>query len=129
MAFVNLGVMPDGGSTELLAASIGRARANEMVMLGERLYADAAAQLGLIYKSVADNDYDDELRILVDRIRTGPTRALAATKKAIAATTLTHLDEALDRERASQTGLFETDDVREGLLAFVEKRKAVFLGG
>jgi enoyl-CoA hydratase len=64
MAFVNLGVMPDGGSTELLAASIGRARANEMVMLGERLYADAAAQLGLIYKSVADNDYDDELRIL-----------------------------------------------------------------
>jgi enoyl-CoA hydratase len=128
MAFVNLGVMPDGGSTELLAASIGRARANEMVMLGERLYADAAAHLGLIYKSVADNDYDDELRILVDRIRTGPTRALAATKKAIAATTLTHLDEALDRERASQTGLFETNDGREGLLAFVEKRKAVFLG-
>jgi enoyl-CoA hydratase len=128
MAFVNLGVMPDGGSTELLAASIGRARANEMVMLGERLYADAAAQLGLIYKSVSDNDYDNELRILVDRIRTGPTRALAATKKAIAATTLTLLDEALDRERASQTGLFETNDGREGLRAFVEKRKAVFLG-
>jgi enoyl-CoA hydratase len=64
----------------------------------------------------------------VDRIRTGPTRALAATKKAIAATTLTHLDEALDRERASQTGLFQTNDGREGLLAFVEKRKAVFLG-
>jgi enoyl-CoA hydratase len=128
MAFVNLGVMPDGGSTELLAASIGRARANEMVMLGKRLHADAAAQLGLIYKSVADNDYDDELRILVDSIRTGPTRALAATKKAIAATTLTHLDEALDRERASQTGLFETNDGREGLRAFVEKRKAVFLG-
>jgi enoyl-CoA hydratase len=128
MAFVNLGVMPDGGSTELLAASIGRARANEMVMLGARLYADEAAQLGLIYKSVADNDYDDELRILVDRIRTGPTQALAATKKAITATTLTHLDEALDRERASQTGLFETNDGREGLRAFVEKRKAVFLG-
>jgi hypothetical protein len=75
-----------------------------MVMLGERVYADTAAQLRLIYKSVADNDYDNELRILVDRIRTGPMN------KAIAATTLTYLDEALDHERTSQIGLFETND-------------------
>jgi enoyl-CoA hydratase len=128
MPFVNLGLMPDGGSTELLAASIGRARAHEMVMLGERLSADAAAQLGLIYKSVADDAYDDELRLLVNKMRNGPTQALAATKKAIAATTLPHLDEALDRERATQLGLLETSDGREGRRAFLEKRKAGFVG-
>jgi enoyl-CoA hydratase len=128
MPFVTLGLMPDGGSTELLAASIGRARALEMVMLGERLSADAAAQLGLIYKSVADDAYDDELRLLVNKMRNGPTQALAATKKAIAATTLPHLDEALDRERATQLGLLETSDGREGRRAFLEKRKAGFVG-
>jgi enoyl-CoA hydratase len=128
MPFTLLGLMPDGGSTELLAASIGRARAHEMVMLGERLSADAAAQLGLIYRSVPDDTYDDELRLLVDKMRNGPTRALAATKKAIAATTLSHLDEALDRERAIQLGLLETSDSREGRRAFQEKRKAVFVG-
>jgi enoyl-CoA hydratase len=128
MPFTLLGLMPDGGSTELLAASIGRARAHEMVMLGERLSADAAAQLGLIYRSVPDDTYDDELRLLVDKMRNGPTRALAATKKAIVATTLSHLDEALDRERATQLGLLQTSDSREGRRAFQEKRKAVFVG-
>jgi enoyl-CoA hydratase len=126
--FVALGLMPDGGSTELLAASMGRARALEMTMLGERLSADAAAQSGLIYKSVPDDTFDDEVRLLVSKMRNGPTQALAAAKKAIAATTLSHIDEALDRERASQLGLFETSDGREGRRAFLEKRKAVFVG-
>jgi enoyl-CoA hydratase len=128
MPFAFLGLMPDGGSTELLAASIGRARALEMVMLGEKLSADAAAQLGLIYRSVPDDAYDDELRLLVDKMRNGPTRAFAATKKAIAARTLSHLDEALDRECATQLGLLETSDAGEGRRAFLEKRKAVFVG-
>jgi enoyl-CoA hydratase len=126
--FVALGLMPDGGSTELLAASLGRARALQIVMLGERLSADAAAQSGLIYKSVPDDTFDDELLLLVDKMRNGPTRAFAATKKAIAATTLSHLDEALDRECEIQLGLLETNDGREGRRAFLEKRKAVFVG-
>jgi enoyl-CoA hydratase len=128
MPFVSLGLMPDGGSTELLAASIGRARAHEMVMLGERLSADQAAELGLIYKSVPDDAFDYELQLLVTKMRDGPTQAIAATKKATAATTLSHLDEALDRECASQLGLLETSDGREGRRAFLEKRKAVFAG-
>jgi enoyl-CoA hydratase len=98
-----------------------------MMMLGERLPADTAAQWGLIYKSVPDDAYDDELRLLVNRIRNGPTQALGVTKKATAATTLSHLDEALDRERAMQLSLFETSDGREGRRAFLEKRKAVFV--
>jgi len=128
MPFVSLGLMPDGGSTELLAASIGRARAHQMVMLGERLSADDAAQLGLIYKSVPDETFDDEFGLLVSKMRNGPTQALAATKKAITATTLSQLDEALDRECATQLGLLETRDGREGRCAFLEKRKAVFVG-
>jgi enoyl-CoA hydratase/carnithine racemase len=128
MPFVSLGLMPDGGSTELLAASIGRARALEMVILGERLSADDAVKSGLIYRSVPDDSFDHELRLLVNKVRNGPTQALAAAKKAIAATTLSHLDEALDRESATQLGLLETSDGREGRRAFLEKRKTVFVG-
>jgi enoyl-CoA hydratase len=128
LAFVNIGLMPDGGATELVAASIGRARANRMAMLGERLSADVAAEVGLIYKSLDDEAYEAELAMLIDKLGHGPTVALATMKAAIAATTLTHLDEALDREREGQIALFSTADAAEGGLAFVEKRKAEFTG-
>ena len=128
LAFVNIGLMPDGGATELVAASIGRARANRMAMLGERLSADEAAEIGLIHTSLDDEAYDAELAMLVDKLGHGPTAALASMKQAIAATTLTHLDEALDRERVSQIALFSTTDFAEGGQAFIEKRKAEFTG-
>jgi enoyl-CoA hydratase len=128
LAFVNIGLMPDGGATELVAASIGRARANRMAMLGERLSADDAAEIGLIYKSLDDEAYDAELAMLVDKLGNGPTVALGVTKAAITATTLTHLDEALDREREGQIALFSTADFAEGGQSFVEKRKPEFRG-
>ena len=128
LAFVNIGLIPDGGATELVAASIGRARANRMAMLGERLSADDAAEIGLIYKSLDDDAYDAELAMLVDKLGNGPTVALGTMKSAITATTLSHLDEALDREREGQIALFSTGDFAEGGLAFIEKRKAEFTG-
>lgn len=128
MAFVNIGLMPDGGATELVAASIGRARATGMAMLGERLSADDAAGIGLIHKALDDEAYAAELAMLVDKLGNGPTIALGTMKAAIAATTLAHLDEALDREREGQIALFSTADAAEGGLAFVEKRKAKFTG-
>jgi enoyl-CoA hydratase len=128
LAFVNIGLMPDGGATELVAASIGRARANRMAMLGERLAADAAAEIGLVYKSLDDEAYDAELAMLVDKLGNGPTVALGTMKAAITATTLSHLDEALDRERDGQIALFSTADFAEGGQAFVEKRTAEFTG-
>jgi len=128
LAFVNIGLMPDGGATELVAASIGRARANRMAMLGERLSADDAAEIGLIYKSLDDEAYDAELAMLVDKLGNGPTVALGTMKAAITATTLSHLDEALDREREGQIALFATADFAEGGQAFIEKRKAKFTG-
>ncbi|KQV74867.1 hypothetical protein ASC61_07550 [Aeromicrobium sp. Root344] len=128
LAFVNIGLMPDGGATELVAASIGRARANRMAMLGERLSAEVAAEIGLIHKALDDEEYDAELAMLVDKLGNGPTVALGATKAAINATTLSHLDEALDRERAGQIALFSTADFAEGGQAFVDKRTATFTG-
>ena len=128
LAFVNIGLIPDGGATELVAASIGRARANRMAMLGERLSADDAAEIGLIYKSLDDDAYDAELAMLVDKLGNGPTVALGTMKSAITATTLSHLDEALDREQEGQIALFSTADFAEGGQAFVEKRKAEFTG-
>lgn len=128
LAFVNIGLMPDGGATELVAASVGRARANRMAMLGERLPADDAAEIGLIYKSLGDEDYDAELAKLIDTLGHGPTKALSAMKKVITANTLPRLDAALDAELEGQVALFSTADALEGGMAFLEKRPTAFTG-
>ncbi len=128
LAFVNIGLMPDGGATELVAASVGRARANRLAMLGERLPADDAAEMGLIYKSLADDDYDAELARLIGKLGGGPTKALSAMKKVITANTLPRLDATLDAELAAQVALFPTADALEGGEAFLAKRPAAFKG-
>ncbi len=128
LAFVNIGLMPDGGATELVAASVGRARANRLAMLGEKLPADDAAEIGLIYKSLSDDDYDTELARLVGKLGGGPTKALSAMKKVITANTLPRLDAALDAELEGQVALFSTADAFEGGMAFLEKRPAAFKG-
>lgn len=127
-AFINIGLMPDGGGTELIAASIGRARANRMALLGERLTADVAAEIGLIYKSLDDDAYIVELTALVDRFAHGPTVAYGRTKAAIVANTLPNLEVTLAREREWQIALFGTEDCLEGGTAFLQKRPAKFVG-
>ncbi len=128
LAFVNIGLMPDGGATELVAASIGRARANRLAMLGERLPADEAAEMGLVQFSVPDDEYDAKLAEVLAKVATGPTQALGRMKQAITATTLPTLDATLDAERKGQVALFDTVDAAEGPTAFREKRPAVFVG-
>ena len=128
LAFVNIALMPDGGATELVAASIGRARAMSMAMLGERLTADDAHAAGLVHAVVEDDAFDAELAQMVERLAAGPTVALGLMKQAINATTIRTLDEALDRETAGQTSLFETHDFAEGTDAFSQKRTATFEG-
>lgn len=126
-AFVNIGLMPDGGATELLAASVGRARANRLSLLGERLPAAEAAQMGLIDRCCGD-DYAEQVAELVAKLANGPTAAYAATKRAITANTLRHLDETLDRELRLQRELADTADSKEGIQAFLDKRAAGFVG-
>jgi len=128
LAFVNIGLIPDGGASELVAASIGRARANRLAMLGERLPADQAAELGLIAFAVPDDEYDAKLDEVLQKVGAGPTLALGSMKQVITAATLPTLDATLDAERAGQVALFGTHDAEEGGRAFLEKRPTEFLG-
>ena len=128
LAFARIGLMPDGGATATVAASIGRARAMRMALLAEPLTAREAYDAGLVTHVAPDADFPDLVARLVARLAAGPPLAFAASKKAVNAATLPHLDDALERERTGQTVLLRTSDVAEGMRAFSEKRKPVFRG-
>jgi enoyl-CoA hydratase len=128
LAFARVGLMPDGGASATVAASIGRARAMRMGLLAEPLSAREAYDAGLISHLTSDDEFDEVVGKLVRRLAAGPPLALAATKRAINAATLTELNGALERERTGQTVLMRTADVAEGMRAFSERRRPVFRG-
>ena len=128
LAFARIGLMPDGGSTATVAASIGRARAMRMALLAEPLSAREAHEAGLIAEVVPDDEFDDMVARVVRRLAAGPPLAFAAAKKAINAATLTELDAAMEREKSGQTMLLRTADLAEGMRAFSEKRRPEFRG-
>ncbi|WP_337191231.1 enoyl-CoA hydratase-related protein [Parapontixanthobacter aurantiacus] len=127
-AFVNIGLVPDGGSTWLLARSIGRARANRMMMLGERIGAEQAEDWGLIYKAVEDEALMDEARALARKLADGPTLALGTMKRNIATALDCSLNEVLLAEAEGQQRAGASADATEGGMAFLEKRKPEFKG-
>lgn len=127
-AFVNIGLVPDGGSTWLLARAIGRARATRMMMLGEKISASQAEEWGLIYKCVDDDALMDEARALADKLANGPTLAYAHMKRNIATALDGSLQQVLLAEAEAQHVAGSTADAKEGGKAFLEKRKAVFKG-
>ena len=128
LAFSRIGLMPDGGSSLTVAASVGRARAMRLALLGETLSAQEAFDAGLVSHVVADAGYAEELERVVSRLARGPALAYARTKDALNTATLAGLEDALERERAGQVALFATHDASEGMKAFVGKRRAEFLG-
>lgn len=128
LAFARVGLMPDGGASATVAASIGRARAMRMGLLAEPLTAHEAYAAGLVTHLTSDEEFDEVVATLVRRLAAGPPLALAATKRAINAATLTELNGALERERTGQTVLMRTADMAEGMRAFSERRKPVFRG-
>ncbi len=127
LAFARIGLMPDGGATATVAASIGRARAMRMALLAEPLSAAEAHAAGLVSHLALDDVVETSER-LVARLAAGPPLSHAATKKAVNAATLGHLSDALERERTGQTILLRTDDVAEGMRAFGAKRPPRFTG-
>ena len=128
LAFSRIGLMPDGGATATVAASIGRARAMRMALLAEPMAAREAYDAGLVSHLAADGDFAEAVETVVGRLTAGPPLAYAATKKAVNGATLDRLEAALERERHGQTVLLRTDDAAEGMRAFTQKRRPVFRG-
>ena len=128
LAFVNIGLMPDGGSTFLLPAAVGKARAFQMALLGERVPAPQALEWGLVNFVHPDDRLADEADALAQRLAAGPTRSYAASKKALNNVLYPTMDEQLELEAELQHQMARTDDFIEGVTAFVEKRDAQFVG-
>ena len=128
LAFVNIGLVPDGGASWVLPRLIGKPRATQMMMLGERVSAEKAEDWGMIYKAVDDAVLADEAMALADRLANGPTVALGTMRQNLARALETDLPAALLTEAEGQWRAGDSADSKEGIKAFLEKRKADFKG-
>lgn len=121
-----LGLTPDLGATWHVARHLGRARALGLVLTGEPLDGESAAALGLIWKSVADEDLAAEAARLAAQLARGPVRSQVKARQLVDAAFDNSFDRQLDAERDMQASLAGSDDVHEAMLAFKEKRRPVF---
>jgi len=127
-AFCKIGLVPDSGGTWTLPRLVGHARAMALSMLGDKISAEQAQSWGMIWQVVDDEQLKDEALALAKRLATQPTKGLALIKRAIQASWNNSFDEQLDLERDLQTLAGRTEDYREGVKAFMEKRQPEFKG-
>jgi 2-(1,2-epoxy-1,2-dihydrophenyl)acetyl-CoA isomerase len=127
-SFAAIGLIPDSGGTWVLPRLVGQARALGLALTGEPLPAEQAEAWGLIWKAVDDDRLDAEVDALAARFAAGPTRGLARIKAMIRESWEHSLDAELDRQRDAMRELGYSDDYREGVAAFMAKRKPNFTG-
>lgn len=127
-AFVNIGLVPDGGASWMLPRLIGKARATQMMLLGEKIGGEQAAEWGLVYKCVEDADLMAEAQALATRLANGPTLAIGLMRQNIQTALEMDYATALLREAEAQKIAGKSADAMEGGLSFIQKRKAVFTG-
>ena len=127
-AFRRIGLVPDGGSTWLLARTIGRPRAMEMALFGEKVPAEKALEWGMVNRVVEDDALMSTAMELAETLATGPTVALSLARDLMWKACESDFDEAIYDERIAQRTAGRTDDFKEGVSAFLQKRKADFKG-
>ena len=128
LAFVNIGLMPDGGATAFVPPAVGKAKAFQMALLGERIPAAQALDWGLVNWVYPDARLMEEADNLVERMAAGPTRSYASAKYALNRSIYGGLDAQLELEAELQHALGRTDDFIEGTAAFVQRRTPAFSG-
>jgi 2-(1,2-epoxy-1,2-dihydrophenyl)acetyl-CoA isomerase len=128
LIFSRIGLIPDGGSLFHLPRLVGPAKAKELIFTAKMLGAKEAEKIGLINKAVPTNELDNEVNKLAKQLAEGPTVAFGMAKKIINKGFSMDLSSVLECEAFGQTIAGTTEDAREGVMAFLEKRKAEFKG-
>lgn len=127
-AFSKIGLIPDSGGTFILPRLIGMHRAAALMMTGDKVSGQEAVTMGMIYKCFPDASFEEESKALAVRIAQMPTVGLGLTKRLLNETYSNTLSQQLDREKEIQVKAGATYDFKEGVNAFLEKRKAEFKG-
>jgi 2-(1,2-epoxy-1,2-dihydrophenyl)acetyl-CoA isomerase len=127
-AFIKIGLIPDSGGTFFLPRLVGLGKASALAMLGEKVSAADAERLGMIYKVCDDDKLQKEAMDMATALSEMPTKGIALTKQLLNDSTINTLEKQLEQEKKLQVEATGTHDYREGVQAFLEKRKANFKG-
>lgn len=127
-AFSKIGLIPDSGGTFFLPRLIGIARTNALYLLDEKISADKAVEIGLIYKAVEADQLQNEVQSVAEKLAEMPTKGFGLYKDAINQTFENDLDQQLSLEAALQSEAGKSEDYKEGISSFLEKREARFKG-